>query len=95
MPNCRACPAEIIFAQQWPSRSNPLPKNNPLNAHPHENGNLRLDRRTMRYFVLRGQELDEARANGELLYISHFAVCPARQRFRKGVKSHGARATTR
>jgi hypothetical protein len=31
-PTCRRCPAPIIFAQQNPTKSNPSPSNNPLNA---------------------------------------------------------------
>jgi hypothetical protein len=37
----------------------------------------------MRYDVLTGEALAEAKANGEKLYLSHFATCPARQQFRK------------
>lgn len=88
MPKCRTCPAPIIFAQQNPTEKNPYPSNNPLNAGPHPDGNLRLDRRTMRYDVLTGQTLAEARIRGEGLYISHFATCPNRQQFKKGVAAH-------
>jgi hypothetical protein len=83
VPYCKACPAPVIFAQQNPTPSNPYPKNNPLNAEPHPDGNLRLDRKTMRYDVLTGQTLAEARIKGEELYLSHFVNCPNRQQFRK------------
>lgn len=86
MPQCRRCPAEIIFAQQKPTERNPYPSNNPLNARPHSKGNLRLDRETRLYDVLTGEELRVAQAAGEELYLSHFADCPARQQFRKGKK---------
>jgi hypothetical protein len=83
MPTCRRCPAPIIFAQQNPTAKNPSPSNNPLNARPHPDGNLRLDRRTMRYDVLTGQTLAEARIKGEELYLSHFVNCPHRQQFKR------------
>lgn len=80
---CRRCPAPIIFAVQNPTKKNPHPKPNPLNAEPSPEGNLRLDKQTMRYDVLTGDALEEAKQNGEELYLSHFANCPARQLFRK------------
>lgn len=83
MPTCRRCPAPIIFAQANPTESNPYPHNNPLNAKPKPNGNLRLDRKTMRYDVLSKADAEAARAGGEELYLSHFADCPARQQFKK------------
>lgn len=83
MPTCRSCPAPIIFAQQNPTASNPRPSNNPLNAQPHPDVNLRLDRKTMRYDVLTGQTLAEARIKQEPLYLSHFVNCPKRGQFRK------------
>lgn len=86
MPQCRRCPKQIIFAQQNPTERNKYPSNNPLNAQPHANGNLRLDLQTMRYDVLTGQTLAEARLAGEQLYLSHFADCPAKQQFRRAAK---------
>lgn len=83
MPTCRRCPAEIIFARQNPTESNPRPSNNPLNARPHPKGNLRLDRAALRYDVLTGEGLASAQAAGEALYLSHFADCQHRQQFRK------------
>jgi hypothetical protein len=80
---CRRCPAPIIFAVQNPTKSNPHPKPNPLNAEPQPDGNLRLDRQTMRYDVLTGEALAGAKARKEELYLSHFATCPARQMFRR------------
>ncbi|HWT00227.1 MAG TPA: hypothetical protein VN256_08265 [Pyrinomonadaceae bacterium] len=82
-PKCRRCQAPLIFAKQNPTERNQHPSNNPLNAEPHPDGNLRLDRATMRYDVLTGDELREARARGEALYLSHFVDCPYRQQFRK------------
>jgi hypothetical protein len=87
VPTCRACPAPIIFAQQNPTAKNPYPSNNPLNASPHPQGNLRLDRSVMRYDVLTGEELRAAHEAGEELYLSHFADCPARKNFRKGART--------
>lgn len=83
MPTCRRCPAPIIFAKQNATEKNPYPSNNPLNARPHPDGNLRLDRRTMTYDVLTGQTLAEAKLKGEELYLSHFVNCPHQQQFRK------------
>lgn len=83
MPTCRRCPAPIFFAQQNPTERNPCPSNNPLNARPHPDGNLRLDLQTRRYDVLTGEALHSARAAGEELYLSHFVDCPARQQFKK------------
>jgi hypothetical protein len=85
-PTCRRCPAPIIFAQQNPTEKNPSPADNPLNAEPHPNGNLRLDLSTMKYDVLSGDVLKDARAAGEPLYLSHFVDCPFRKGFRKGGK---------
>ena len=83
MPFCRRCPTSIIFAQQNPTEKNPYPSNNPLNARPHPQGNLRLNRETRRYDVLTGDELERARETGEDLYLSHFADCPARHSFKR------------
>lgn len=89
MPKCRACPTPIVFAKQ---KDKPDSKSNPLNAEPHPEGNLRLDRRTMQYEVLKGQTLIEARIRGEELYLSHFADCPNRGQFRgKAQARAGAR----
>jgi hypothetical protein len=83
MPQCRRCPARIIFAQQNPTERNPYPSNNPLNAKPSPDGNLRLDRQVMRYDVLTGAQAQAARDAGEELYLSHFADCEYRKHFRK------------
>ncbi len=83
MPTCRSCPAPIIFAQQNPTPRNPYPANNPLNVRPSLSGNLRLNRQTMRYDVLTGEALEQARAAGEELYLSHFVDCPNRQQFKQ------------
>jgi hypothetical protein len=89
MPTCRRCPARIIFAQANPTERNPYPANNPLNASPHPDGNLRLDRETMRYDVLTGEKLLAARAAGEELYLSHFVDCKFRQQFRQKARAAG------
>jgi hypothetical protein len=89
MPTCRRCPARIIFAQANPTERNPYPANNPLNASPHPDGNLRLDRETMRYDVLTGEKLLAARAAGEELYLSHFVDCKYRQQFKKAAAARG------
>lgn len=80
---CRACPHLVMFAKQEPNEKNPDPKSNPLDVSPSANGNLRLNFGSMRYEVLTGEKLEEARANGEKLYLSHFVTCPARKQFRK------------
>jgi hypothetical protein len=86
MATCRACPARIIFAQALPTAKNPYPSNNPLNASPQPDGNLRLNKSTRQYEVLVGDVLLAARSAGEELYLSHFANCPARKQFKtKGV----------
>lgn len=77
---CRACPAPIVFAKQAGKKD---AKSNPLNAEPHPEGNMRLDRKTMTYDVLTGQTLAEAQIKGEKLYLSHFANCPNRGQFKK------------
>jgi hypothetical protein len=86
LKTCRRCPAPIFFAQQNPTESNPHPSNNPLNAKPHEQGNLRLDKKTMRYDVLTGAALASAKLAGEELYLSHFVDCPARTNFTRGAR---------
>jgi hypothetical protein len=89
MPTCRRCPARIIFAQANPTERNPYPSNNPLNAVPSPIGNIRLDRATMRYDVLTGEKLLQARAAGEELYLSHFSDCKFRQHFKKKAAAAG------
>lgn len=87
MTLCRRCPAEILFCKQNPTARNPNPQPNPLDVRPDPNGNLRLDTISMRYDVLTGDALKEARANNEDLFISHFVTCPARQHFKKEKKA--------
>jgi hypothetical protein len=84
MPLCRRCPAPIVFAKQNATARNPYPANNPLNALPDERGNLRLNRETMTYDVLTGDELRAARSSGEKLYLSHFATCAHAREFVRG-----------
>lgn len=53
----------------------------PLDPEPGLTGNIRLSGMTAH--TLAGDELAAAHAAGEELYTSHFATCPARQRFRR------------
>jgi hypothetical protein len=56
-------------------------KRNPLDAEPAANGNVRVVGE--RGEVLTADARDQASANGEQLYLSHFATCPSAPAFRK------------
>lgn len=72
---CSSCGAETLW------RITPGTKWMPLDPVPVATGNVRV--RGTNCFVLGGNALDEARARGEQLYVSHFATCPNAAAHRK------------
>lgn len=81
MARCRSCGAEVTFV---PTRAGKLM---PLDPHPAEDGNVRLDRTVWAdpaAVVLAGDELTEVRDRAEEpLYRPHFATCPNADRHRR------------
>lgn len=78
---CRSCGAEIKWAVTSKSRI-------PLDPEPAPNGNVRVAPSRavpgeLFASVLAGDKLAVARAEGEDLYLSHFATCPHANRHRK------------
>lgn len=68
MTACRSCGAPI----RWARTANG--KAMPLDPDPSPNGNLALDGETV--IVCGKTAAEQRRANGEALYLSHFATCP-------------------
>lgn len=76
---CRAgCGTLVRFIRY----EKPPHKFNPIEMIPTPSGNLRIDEATETYAVMTGADLDQARRDGVDLYLSHFATCPERNRFR-------------
>jgi hypothetical protein len=79
---CRSCPARFQWAQ-----TEARGRRSPIDAEPSPQGTMRLRARGGGLLplasVLKGVELDEARAAGENLYQSHFVTCPGRDRHRR------------
>ena len=73
---CRSCGAEMLFVVTVNQ------KVMPVDADPSPKGNVRL--REGGCQVLAGEALEQARAAGERLYLSHFASCEFAARHRKG-----------
>lgn len=81
---CRACQAEIIFAQtNRISQGRPVMM--PVDAEPSPRGNVMLDHRDGKYYagVLGKNQAAGARDNGVTLHTAHFATCPQADRFRQ------------
>jgi hypothetical protein len=56
----------------------------PLDSEPNQHGNILLeDGDPPTGHVLAGDQLADARANAEVLYLSHFVTCPYAQSFRR------------
>jgi hypothetical protein len=58
----------------------------PLDATPTKEGNIMLGEREHLPPIAMyqtNQALEKFRADGELLYVSHFATCPDRKKWRK------------
>lgn len=80
LDTCRSCSRPITWMV--------TPKNRrmPLDLEPAESGNVRVLGDVA--YTLRAEELENARSQGERLYVSHFATCPnARQH--RGVPRDG------
>lgn len=78
LPNrgtCRSCKAPLIWATTEGG------KLMPLDAEPSERGNVLLQGTQAR--VLDRELAVAYRAQGTPLYLSHFAECPDREKFRK------------
>ena len=87
MANCRACKKEIYWLRLAPTDKNPNPKSNPIDAAPHPDGTLVIDRHREIYRFATGNEKETAKLNGKKLYISHFETCPNADRFRSSSES--------
>lgn len=78
---CRTetCQAPIIWARTKTGKSMPF------DAQPSQGGTFRVLRRQGFTYglVVRGKDLQRARADSEPLYTSHFATCPAAPDWRK------------
>lgn len=80
---CRAmtCRATLLWAET------PKGKRIPLDPKPTLEGNIALELRPSRPLdlavTLDKEHLEMARSNGDALYTSHFATCPARKAFRR------------
>lgn len=75
---CKNCPALIRWVTMLKSG-----KKNPLNAMPSTNGNVRILEGGDNAEVVATADLESFRKAGGLLFTSHFANCPAAQKFRK------------
>jgi hypothetical protein len=74
MAECKSCRANVRWVTLQPSG-----KRNPIDPSPAPTGNIKLvgvNDWTQEAVVLSGLTLDQARANGTPLYLSHFATCP-------------------
>jgi len=87
MPNiCQKCKKEIIWLTALPTVKNPNPRPNPVEARPHENGNLVIDRKQGVYRFATKTEIEVARRENKNLYISHFSNCPFSKDFKSKEK---------
>lgn len=89
---CRGCKATVLWAVMESG------KRNPLNPEPDaERGNIRVpDDYPLTKAKALGAELAAGqRAMGERLYLSHFASCPERGKFRKSERKAKALITTK
>ncbi len=73
-----ACGAELLFVRTAKSGGT---KVMPVSPEPHKMGNVRLTEDGCQ--VLSGAQLEQARAAGEPLHLSHFAACPGAAGFRR------------
>ena len=76
---CRACDAEIVFAE---TRNG---KRMPVDVEPNPDGNCYLskDGTDATVQVLAGDDLAEAKRSGLQLHKSHFTTCPESADFRR------------
>jgi hypothetical protein len=82
MAICRSCGAEIFWLRLAPTDKNPNPRVNPIDAVPHPEGNLVIDRRRELFRFASGNEKELQKYHGKKLYISHFETCPNADRHR-------------
>lgn len=74
---CRSCRAPIRWVRMAASG-----RPNPLDPEPSERGNIVI-LEDGRGLVVIGARLEERRAQGVPLYLSHFVTCPDRERHRR------------
>ena len=81
---CRACHAEIIFAQTNSTRGG-QPVQMPVDAEPSPRGNVILSHQNGKYYagVVRRNQAAGMRDAGQELHLSHYATCTQPERFRK------------
>lgn len=70
---CRSCKAKIVFLTMESGRQMPV------DAEPHENGNIWIGEDGVGRVVGKGDHTTVAAP----LYISHFATCPMAKAYRK------------
>lgn len=79
--SCRLCGAPLLWGVTVKRHRMPL------DPEPSPEGNVRLEPHEYRpepwAVVLSGDELTRARAEGEPLFVSHFATCPHAKRHRR------------
>lgn len=83
MSQCTSCGAAILWLKQIPTDKNPDPKANPIDAKGSPDGNLVISREDGLYRFATGNEKEIAKNTGKNLYMSHFATCPDRDKFRR------------
>jgi hypothetical protein len=84
---CSSCPADVIWCMSATTKR-PMP----LDAAPSPTGTICIVEppsggRVAHY--LAGDDLEEARARGAELHVSHFATCPNAKKHRKPSKGLG------
>lgn len=87
---CRACQAEIVFAQT-PRKRAGQPVMMPVDAEPSPRGNVALSYMGGKFYaevVKRNQAAGMIDA-GQQLHTAHFATCPQADRFRKSYGDGG------
>lgn len=85
---CEKCETEILWLKAVPTEKNPDPKPNPIEAVPHEKGNLVINREKKLYRFATKEEIEIAREQNKNLYISHYATCEFAKSFRKQEKAN-------
>lgn len=70
MNRCRSCNAPIRWERTEQGKSIPL------DVEPRDDGNVHIYDRVAYVLDVHGAAIAEHRANGDRLYVSHFATCP-------------------
>lgn len=81
---CRTCPATIYYLKKYdPATGQISDKSNPIDATPHKDGNLIINREKGLYRFATANEKEVAKNDEKNLYISHFATCPDAATYKK------------